>query len=127
LASQRPKNKIVSHQSKKSVIDSLSVVDSKEIFFRGLLLHLTNPKAIFVWLSIVTFAMESDAHSQTAFAVVLGCGLIGICVFFTYALLFSTAIAQRIYSKMRIGFESLLAVFFSYAAFRMFTSHVKEV
>jgi threonine/homoserine/homoserine lactone efflux protein len=127
LPTQRPKNKIVSHQSKKSVIDSLSVVDSKEIFFRGLLLHLTNPKAIFVWLSIVTFAMESDAHSQTAFAVVLGCGLIGICVFFTYALLFSTAIAQRIYSKMRIGFESLLAVFFSYAAFRMFTSHVKEV
>jgi threonine/homoserine/homoserine lactone efflux protein len=127
LPTQRQKNKIVSHQSKKSVIDSLIVVDSKEIFFRGLLLHLTNPKAIFVWLSIVTFAMESDAHSQTAFAVVLGCGLIGICVFFTYALLFSTAIAQRIYSKMRTGFESLLAVFFSYAAFRMFTSHVKEV
>ena len=113
--------------AKKNVVDSQSVVDSKKIFFSGLLLHLTNPKAIFVWLSIVTFAMQSGGHSQTAFAVVLGCGLIGMGVFFTYALLFSTAIAQRIYSKMRIVFEGLLAVFFGYAAFRMFTSTVKEV
>jgi threonine efflux protein len=127
LATQRPKNKIISHQSKKNVVDSQSVVDSKKIFFSGLLLHLTNPKAIFVWLSIVTFAMQSGGDGQTAFAVVLGCGLIGIGVFFTYALLFSTAIAQRIYSKVRIGFEGLLAVFFGYAAFRMFTNTVKEV
>lgn len=122
-----PKNKITSHQSKKPVVDYPIVVDSKKIFFSGLLLHLTNPKAIFVWLSIVAFAMQSGGHSQTAFAVVLGCGLIGIGVFFTYALLFSTAIAQRIYSEMRIWFEGLLAAFFSYAAFRMFTSTVKEV
>jgi threonine/homoserine/homoserine lactone efflux protein len=127
LPTQRPKNKIISHQSKKTVVNSLSVVDSKKIFFSGLLLHLINPKAIFVWLSIVTFAMQSEGHSQTAFTVVLGCGLIGIGVFFTYALLFSTVIAQRIYNKMRIGFEGLLAVFFGYAAFRMFTSTVKEV
>jgi len=127
LSSQRPKNKITSHQSKKPVVDCPIVVDSKKIFFSGLLLHLTNPKAIFVWLSIVTFTMQSGGHSQTAFAVVLGCGLIGMGVFFTYALLFSTAIAQHIYSKMCIGFEGLLAVFFGYAAFRMFTSTVKEV
>jgi threonine efflux protein len=122
-----PKNQLMSSQSKNAGVNPQHIVDSKKVFFSGLLLHLTNPKAIFVWLSIVTFAMQSGGYSQTAFAVVLGCGLIGIGVFFTYALLFSTAIAQRIYNEMRIWFEGLLAALFSYAAFRMFTSTVKEV
>ena len=95
-----------------------------KIFFSGLLLHLTNPKAIFVWLSIVTFAMQENAHSQTAFAVVMGCGLIGLSVFLAYAVLFSAPVAQRYYVRLRVWFDSVLALFFGYAALRMLKADI---
>jgi len=125
-ASKALESKRVSEYVATDAKSSNAICDNKKIFLSGLLLHLTNPKAIFVWLSIVTFAMQANAHSQTAFVVVFGCGLIGVGVFFAYALLFSTVVAQQLYVKMRVWFDSLLAVFFTYAAFRMFTLHLKD-
>jgi len=126
----------LAYKSLRSAINSKSpsiadlvntnIVDDNyvKIFFSGLLLHLTNPKAIFVWLSIVAFAMQGNAHSQTAFAVVIGCGVVGLGVFLAYAMLFSTPVAQQYYVKLRVWFESVLAVFFGCAALRMLTNDI---
>jgi threonine/homoserine/homoserine lactone efflux protein len=117
----------------QSITDSANtdIADDNYVrmFFSGLLLHLTNPKAIFVWLSIVAFAMQGNAHSQTAFAVVIGCGVIGLGVFLAYAMLFSTPVAQRYYVKLRVWFEGVLAIFFGCAALRMLTTDInlKEI
>ncbi|MGS2718798.1 LysE family translocator [Eionea flava] len=91
----------------------------QRLFVRGLLLHLTNPKAIFVWLSIVTFSVPASASSQYMFVVVFGCSLIGIIVFLSYAFLFSTVSAQRVYCRLQVFFDGFLAVLFSIAAMRM--------
>lgn len=97
----------------------------QRLFVRGLLLHLTNPKAIFVWLSIVTFSVPATAPSQQVFMMVFGCSLIGIIVFLSYALLFSTAPAQRAYCRLQVFFDGLLAVLFSVAALRMLLMPLK--
>jgi threonine/homoserine/homoserine lactone efflux protein len=94
----------------------------QRIYLRGAAMHLTNPKAIFVWLSIVSLALPAHAQSRDALLVVAGCGVLGLIVFCGYALLFSTARARRIYQILRRWFEGVLAVLFGYAGLRMISS-----
>lgn len=92
------------------------------LYLRGLLLHLTNPKAVLVWMSIVSLAMSpADGTSHIA-PIVLGCMCIGTSVFSSYALLFSTASARRVYIAVRRWLDGSLAIMFGIAGLKMLTS-----
>ncbi|MDR6992723.1 LysE family transporter [Luteimonas sp. 3794] len=95
---------------------------ARGLFLRGAALHLTNPKAIFVWLSIVALALPPGAEGNQALRIVAGCIPIGVVVFCSYALVFSTAAARRVYQRTRRWFEGALAVLFGYAGLRMLAS-----
>jgi threonine/homoserine/homoserine lactone efflux protein len=94
----------------------------KRLYLRGLLLHLTNPKAILVWLSIVSLAMSPAGGTSHTLPVVLGCMAIGVAVFSSYAVLFSTASARRIYVAIRRWLDGSLAIMFGIAGHKMLTS-----
>jgi threonine efflux protein len=91
------------------------------LYRRGALLHLTNPKAILVWISIATLASSNGAGEPHAIAVIPGCLCIGLLVFGSYATLFSTASARRIYARIRKGLEGCLAVVFGIAGIKLLT------
>ena len=91
-------------------------------FTSGLGMHLTNPKAIFVWLSIVALALPSGAGGTHALGVVASCAAIGVFVFFGYALAFSTAVARSIYARVHRWFNATLSVVFAFAGFRLLLS-----
>ena len=76
-------------------------------------MHLTNPKAIFVWLSIVALALPPDAARGDAFIAVAGCAVLGMMVFFGYALAFSTELARRVYRRIQRAFNAALAAVFA--------------
>lgn len=92
------------------------------LYLQGAAMHLTNPKAIFVWLSIVALALPTSAHLSDALLIVAGCIPIGLAVFCSYALIFSTMPARRAYLRTRRWFDGSLAVLFGYAGIRMLTS-----
>ncbi|MFM0014451.1 LysE family translocator [Paraburkholderia sediminicola] len=94
----------------------------KRLYLRGLLLHLTNPKAILVWLSIVSLAMSPASGVSHTTPVVLGCMVIGVSVFSSYAVLFSTASARRIYVAIRRWLDGSLAIMFGIAGIKLLTS-----
>ncbi|HEX7932049.1 MAG TPA: LysE family translocator [Paraburkholderia sp.] len=94
----------------------------KRLYLRGLLLHLTNPKAILVWMSIVSLAMSNAGSASHVAPVVLGCMCIGVSVFSSYALLFSTASARRVYLAVRRWLDGSLAIMFGIAGFKLLTS-----
>ncbi|WP_194726399.1 LysE family translocator [Noviherbaspirillum malthae] len=94
----------------------------RRLYLRGLGLHLTNPKAILTWLSIVSLALPAGADTSHALAIVGGCVCIGITVFGGYAMLFSTAAARRIYVRVRRWFEGVLAVVFAFAGIKLLLS-----
>lgn len=98
------------------------VLRLRQSFLRGLGLHLTNPKAVFVWLSIVALALPSGAQRADALRVVACCALVGMAVFFGYALAFSTALARRVYGRVTRWFNATLAVVFAYAGVRLLLS-----
>lgn len=95
-----------------------------QLYYRGIAVHLTNPKAIFVWLSVITLALSNYSQRADALPVVLGCTLIAAFIFCGYAVLFSTSAARHIYMKLRRWFDGLLAVIFGAAGFRLLLAGV---
>lgn len=96
----------------------------KQIFTRGALLHLTNPKAILSWGAIY------------AIAVPIGAGVIdllwmfgflfsgSIFVFIGYAYLFSTSRVVAGYKRMRKVFEFTFTALFGVASLKILTARL---
>ncbi|MEX3942083.1 LysE family translocator [Paraburkholderia sp. BR10937] len=92
------------------------------VYLRGVTLHLTNPKAILVWVSIV--ALSSNGTGSAHSAVIAGCAAIGCLVFGGYAVVFSTASARRLYVRTRRALEGCLAVVFGIAGIKLLATRV---
>lgn len=99
----------------------------KLIFLKGFLIHLTNPKAILVWISIISFSAPSITQAGGAMVIVLFCGGIGLIVFCGYALLFSASYFRKLYAKLRRWIEAGTAFIFGYAGYRIITLSVNEI
>jgi len=97
-------------------------VSNWRAFFSGLAMHLTNPKAIFVWVSIVALALPPDAGQDQAFRVVVACSVIGVAVFFGYALAFSTATARIAYKKVHRLLNATVSAVYAIAGLRLLVS-----
>ena len=94
----------------------------RRIYARGLLLHLTNPKAILVWISVVALASPANGGAPHMLAIVAGCLAIGMLVFGSYAALFSTPLARRVYLSIRRWLDGGLAIVFGLAGLKLLTS-----
>ncbi len=96
------------------------------IFSRGLLIHLTNPKAILTWGSVYSIILPRGASVGDIFWLfgMLYAG--SIFIFLGYAVLFSSPSVVRGYQRMRRGFDFLFAGFFGAASIRILTLKVAE-
>jgi threonine efflux protein len=84
-------------------------------FLRGYSLHLTNPKAMLVWLTVISLGMPQGSPGYFAALVVVGCGFLGILVFSTYAVVFSTKAMIHVYNSYRPHINAVLVVVFALA------------
>ena len=89
---------------------------------RGLAMHLTNPKSIVVWLSVVSLALPAGARQADALAFVVSCAALSATIFCCYALAFSTDAARRAYRAGERWINAVLAGVFAYAGVRMLLS-----
>jgi threonine efflux protein len=94
------------------------------LYVKGLLIHLTNPKAVLGWGAMFAIAVPAGA-SQGAIFETYGALLSVSCgVFFGYALLFSTGVFARGYQRLRRWFEGAFAVLFGLAGFKILTARL---
>lgn len=91
-------------------------------FTQGLALHLTNPKAIFVWSAIIALGLPEAAPNWVGAVILFGCGLIGVLVFSGFALLFSTKRASQSYRKARRKIDGFAAAMFAVAGVKILFS-----
>ena len=89
------------------------------LYGRGLGLHLTNPKAILSWLSVVAVGLPTGATPGAALTVVASCLVLGACVFGGYAMAFSSPAARRLYAAARRPIECAFALVFGCAGLRL--------
>ncbi|WP_109483031.1 LysE family translocator [Paraburkholderia sp. C35] len=94
----------------------------RRLYTRGLLMHLTNPKAILVWISVVALASPAGGGAPNMLTIVAGCLTIGMLVFGSYAALFSTSLARRVYLSIRRWLDGGLAIVFGLAGLKLLTS-----
>ncbi|MEH6631271.1 MAG: LysE family translocator [Halopseudomonas aestusnigri] len=92
-----------------------------QYFMLGLGIHLTNPKSIFAWLSIIALGVSPQAPVEISFVIVGGCWLMGIVVFGGYALAFSTQKMITLYGSFRRWIEGTASVIFGFAGFKLLT------
>lgn len=93
----------------------------RQLYRRGLLLHLTNPKAVLAWLAIVGITQSEGDNATVLVATLAGCMLLGALIFQTYAIAFASKVMMRGYLKMRRSIEGALAAVFGYAGLRLIT------
>lgn len=79
---------------------------------RGLGIHLTNPKAVFVWMAIIAIGLPAGSTPGDVALVVGGCAVIGVGVFLGYAIVFSTGVSRRVYLRLRRLIGALAAAIF---------------
>ncbi|MGB0844230.1 MAG: LysE family translocator [Alphaproteobacteria bacterium] len=94
----------------------------KSYFLKGLAIHLTNPKSIFAWLAIIAVGVGEAGTTLTSFIVVVGCWLMGICIFSGLALLFSTESMARTYLSFRRWIDGLTGLVFGFAGLSLMLS-----
>lgn len=101
--------------------DTPARASSRMYFLRGLLLHLTNPKAPLVWMATLSVGAAASAPPAFLFTAVTLCELAGILVFAGYAFLFSTRSATGIYRRMRRPFDLVVSALFGAAGIKLLT------
>jgi threonine efflux protein len=98
---------------------SSGVATLRALYLKGLGIHLTNPKAVFVWLSLVSLGLPAHATPQTIAIFIGGAMVIGLISFNLLAIVFSTGPMMRGYRKARRGIEGFMAAFFALAGFKL--------
>ncbi|HDZ48682.1 hypothetical protein LCGC14_0038340 [marine sediment metagenome] len=101
-------------------------VTLKENYFKGLLIHLTNPKAILFFGSLYSIGVPATAQPIELISIILVVGTVSLTIFLGYAVLFSNSVARKVYLKSKVVFESVFALFFGAVAFKLLTSEIAK-
>jgi threonine/homoserine/homoserine lactone efflux protein len=91
----------------------------RALYRQGLLMHIGNPKAIMAWIAIMSLGFREDAPAGMLPAIIGGCAILGVIVFGSYALLFSTSSMIALYTRLRRWIESVLSVVFAAAGLKL--------
>lgn len=97
-------------------------VSGLRLYQRGLLMHLTNPKALLGWVATMTLGLGPGASPTTVAIILGGCAVLSVTIFCGYAIVFSTAPMIRGYRKARRWIEGTLAGVFGIAGFKLLLS-----
>lgn len=104
---------------KEVLISTSGKTTFKSQYLRGLLIHLTNPKAIFFFGALYSVGLPASATTLELVSVIGLVAAVSTCVFIGYAILFSYPRARTLYTKMRRSIEATFAVIFGVAGFRV--------
>ncbi len=99
-------------------------IHSGRLFLRGLLLHLTNPKAVLSWGSIYAIALPSGAGPVAVWSLFGLLFCTSMIVFWGYALLFSTPKIAMAYGRMRRWFDLAFGLLFGAASLKLLTARL---
>lgn len=95
---------------------------SKHWFWQGLLLNLSNPKAVFAWMAALAVGLDpASGVASVALATAL-CACIGLANYVFWAALFSVPPVMNSYRRARRRIEIAVAGLFAVAGFSLLRS-----
>ena len=91
-------------------------------FMRGLILNLSNPKAVVAWMAALSMGLGSGDNAVAVVTAMLGCMALGFANYAGYALLFSIPGVMTGYSRARKWIDGAAAGLFALAGFGLLRS-----
>lgn len=119
LASKACRSALTSNERFANELSSAPKASGWKLYQRGLLMHLTNPKAILSWIATMTLGLGPGATTSTVAIILAGCAVLSVTIFGGYAVVFSIAPMVRAYQKARRWIEGALAMVFAGAGLRL--------
>ncbi|MGB1234175.1 MAG: LysE family translocator [Planktomarina sp.] len=98
----------------------------QKVFWKGVLLHLTNPKAILSWGAVYAIVLPVGAPVTATLETFAWLYSGSILMFVGYAFLFSTPSAVAAYKRARQWFEGTFALFFGAASLKILTYKIAQ-
>lgn len=96
-----------------SVQEPRMQIGKRRWFARGLMLNLSNPKAVIAWMATLSLGVTgTDSAWQVVAATVL-CAALGFLIYLTYVLVFSTPAAMDVYVRARRWIDGVAAGLFA--------------
>lgn len=104
-------------KAQNTVVNSL-----RGAYGKGLMLHLTNPKAILFFGSLYSIGVPANAAPEALLYVIAAIAAQSFLLFHGYALLFSSKKVTAGYAKLRRWFETVFALAFGAAGIKILTT-----
>ena len=89
------------------------------MYRRGVLMHVGNPKAILSWVALMSLGVGAHASTERLALAFGGCVVLGVTIFFGYAVLFSTIPMIRGYARALRWIDGTLSIVFAGAGARL--------
>ena len=91
-------------------------------FMRGLLLNLSNPKAVLAWMAALSMGMGAGESNSFVIIATLACMALGLLNYAGYALAFSLRGFMAGYQRLRRWIDGVVAGLFAIAGFGLIRS-----
>ena len=102
-------------------------VTSGRWIWRGALLNLSNPKAVFAWLATLSLGVGPEDSLATVIVATLICGVIGFIVYLPWVFGFSHPRVMRGYQRVRRWVDGAVAALFAAAGLGLIRSAFARV
>lgn len=96
----------------------------RRLFWSGLLLNLSNPKAVFAWMATLSLGMGSAG--QDYLPLMMLCGLIGLANYLAWVAFFSTGVMMRAYLRAQRGIEATVGLLLGAAGVSLLRSSAAQ-
>ena len=113
--------------SRKNIATKPMTGSKSRLFTKGLLLHVTNPKAILFFGSLYSLGIPVGSSIGDLAIVIIAVGIQSVLIFHGYAILFSSKAMTRVYLRLRRWFEGAFAIGFGAASFKIITAKIQSV
>lgn len=88
-------------------------------FYRGLLLNLSNPKAVVAWIAALSMGLGSGDSTMHIAVATYFCMVLGLANYIGYALAFSYSSVMSGYQRIRRWIDGIVAGLFALAGFSL--------
>ena len=100
--------------------------NAAKLYSKGLLLHVTNPKAVLFFGALYSIGVPPGAAIGDLIIVILAVGLQSAIVFHLYAVIFSSKVMANSYLRARRWCEAAFAIGFGVAGFKILTAKLTQ-
>lgn len=101
---------------------STATVHTRNLFAKGLLLNISNPKSVIAWMAALSIGIDGNDSFAALLAATAVCVVVGIAVNALYSFLFSMPGVMHGYQRCRRWINGAVAGMFALAGFGLIRS-----